>query len=69
MKKAILLYGVSMGMLVASTMLVSCEKYDEVPPAQVQKGGSYKLPDPQPLTQEDRAEISALETEYNENAK
>lgn len=50
-------------------MISSCEKYDEVPPEQVQKGSSYKLPDPTPLTQEDRDVISAMEKEYNENAE
>lgn len=50
-------------------MISSCEKYDEVPPEQVQKGYRYKLPDPTPLTQEDRDVISAMEKEYNENAE
>lgn len=60
-----------MSALLASigAMISSCEKYDEVPPEQVQEGSSYKLPDPTPLTQEDRDVISAMQKEYNENAE
>lgn len=50
-------------------VVLSCEKYEEVPPRQTYAAKSYKLPDPEPLTQEDRDVISAQEKEYNENAK
>lgn len=49
--------------------VLSCDKYEEVPPRQTFAAKSYKLPDPEPLTQEDRDLISAQEKEYNENAK
>lgn len=49
--------------------LSSCEKSDEVPPVQKTAASTYQMPDPEPLTAEDRAVISAQEAEYNQNAK
>lgn len=66
MKQYILIFAVASSI---GSVIASCEKYDEVPPEQVQKGSSYKLPDPTPLTQEERDVISAMEKEYNENAE
>lgn len=54
---------------VAGMTLTSCEKYNEVPPQENKVGTEYQLPSPEPLTQEDRAVISAQEKEYNENAE
>lgn len=54
---------------VLSAVATSCESYDEVPPVEQTQASSYKMPDPETLTQEDRAVIEEMEKEYNENAK
>lgn len=54
---------------VLSGVVVSCESYDEVPPVENTSAKSYKMPDPETLTQDDRAVIEEMEREYNENAK
>lgn len=58
-----------MAAFAAVAILSSCENVDEVPPIQKTSASQYKLPDPEPLTAEDRAVISAQEAEYNQNAK
>lgn len=47
----------------------SCQKTDEVPPVQTKYASSYRLPDPKPLTNQDRAYIDSLEKEYENNTK
>ncbi len=58
-----------MAAFAAATVLCSCENADEVPPMQKTAAYEYQLPDPEPLTAEDRAVISAQEAEYEQNAK
>ena len=58
-----------MAAFAAVAILSSCENVDEVPPIQKTSATGYQLPDPEPLTAEDRAVISAQEAEYNQNAK
>ncbi len=58
-----------MAAFAAVAILASCENVNEVPPIQTTAATGYQLPDPEPLTAEDRAVISAQEAEYNQNAK
>lgn len=66
MKKYLLAAGI---MVMIGIAFSSCGKFDEVPPQETKAGTDYQLPSPEPLTQEDRAVISAQEKEYNENAE
>lgn len=49
--------------------LSSCQETDEVPPVADRTASSYRLPDPQTLSAEDRAVIELQEQEYNANAE
>ncbi len=62
-------YKFLMAAVAAVAVVTSCGNVDEVPPLQNTAASSYQMPDPEPLTAEDRAVISAQETEYNQNAK
>ena len=53
----------------SSGFFASCLTTDEVPPVQTKYASKYRLPDPQPLTNQDRALIDSLETEYENNTK
>lgn len=66
MKKYI--YVLALSVVCTTVAFVSCEKTDEVPPVENTVATKYKLPDPEPLSDADRAVISAMEKEYNENA-
>lgn len=48
--------------------LSSCQKTDELPPVSNKIASGYRMPDPEPLTDADRAVIEAQEKEYEENA-
>lgn len=52
----------------AAAMFVSCEQADEDPPVENMVALRYKLPDPEPLTDADRALIDEMQEEYNKNA-
>lgn len=56
-------------MLTLLPVFAACDKTDEVPPVKDTKAIGYRLPDPQVLTDEDRAVIDAEETEYNNNTR
>lgn len=56
-------------MLTLLPVFAACDKTDEVPPVKDTKATGYRLPDPQVLTDEDRAVIDAEETEYNNNTR
>ena len=56
-------------MVAVPVLFASCENVDEVPPRQQNSAKSYKMPDPETLTDEDRAAIEAQEKEFNENAE
>ena len=47
----------------------SCNKSDEVPPVADKIPSEYKLPDPQTLTDSDRAVIDSLQKEYDQNVR
>lgn len=49
--------------------IVSCRNYDELPPLNEGYATEFILPDPVPLTQEDRDYIQALEDEYEQATK
>lgn len=47
----------------------SCNKADEVPPVADKIPREYKLPDPETLTDADRAVIDSIQKEYDQNVK
>ena len=47
----------------------SCNKTDEVPPVADKIPSEYKLPDPETLTDADRAVIDSIQKEYDQNVK
>lgn len=49
--------------------VTSCNKSDEVPPVADKIPSEYKLPDPQTLTDSDRAVIDSLQKEYDQNVR
>ena len=49
--------------------VTSCNKSDEVPPVADKIPSQYKLPDPQTLTDSDRAVIDSLQKEYDQNVR
>lgn len=49
--------------------VTSCNKSDEVPPVADKIPSRYKLPDPQTLTDSDRAVIDSLQKEYDQNVR
>lgn len=49
--------------------VISCNKSDEVPPVADKIPSKYKLPDPQTLTDSDRAVIDSLQKEYDQNVR
>lgn len=49
--------------------VTSCNKSDEVPPVADKIPSEYKLPDPQTLTESDRAVIDSLQKEYDQNVR
>lgn len=49
--------------------VTSCGKSDEVPPVADKIPSKYKLPDPQTLTDSDRALIDSLQKEYDQNVR
>lgn len=49
--------------------VTSCNKSDEVPPVADKIPSKYKLPDPQTLTDSDRALIDSLQKEYDQNVR
>lgn len=49
--------------------VTSCGKSDEVPPVADKIPSRYKLPDPQTLTESDRAVIDSLQKEYDQNVR
>jgi hypothetical protein len=56
-------------MLSLVPVITGCDKSDEVPPVTDTLPTGYRLPDPQTLSDDDRAAIAAEETEYNNNTK
>lgn len=55
--------------LVLLTPLVSCNNYNELPPLNEGYATEFILPDPVPLTTEDREYLQALEDEYEQATK
>lgn len=53
--------------LLASAALVSCDNYNEEAPLTDRFATGYRLPDPETLTDEDRAAIDALQKEYDQH--
>ena len=49
--------------------VTSCNKSDDVPPVADKIPSEYKLPDPQTLTDSDRAVIDSLQKEYDQNVR
>lgn len=49
--------------------LSSCQETDEVPPVANRTASSYRLPDPQTLSADDRMVIEQQEKEYSDNAE
>ena len=49
--------------------VTSCNKSDEVPPVADKIPSEYKLPDPQTLTDSNRALIDSLQKEYDQNVR
>jgi hypothetical protein len=63
MKKILLL------ILCTYPLWVACDKCDEVPPVADKIPSGYRLPDPTPLSEQDRQVIDEMETEFNDNVK
>lgn len=53
----------------AVTWATSCKHLDEEPKLNEGYATEYRVPDPEPLTDEDKAVIAAQKAEYEENAK
>ena len=53
----------------AVTWTTSCKNVDEEPKLNEGYATNYRVPDPEPLTDEDKAVIAAQKAEYEENAK
>lgn len=53
----------------SATALLSCEEISDTPTVNKGYTTNYRMPDPDILTDEDRAFMEAQEREYNENAK
>lgn len=47
--------------------VASCDNYKEEAPLKDEVPQGYRMPDPQPLTDSDRAVINAMQDEYDRN--
>lgn len=58
----------AMALAFTGTLLASCDNYKEEAPIRDEIPTDYRLPDPQTLTDSDRAVINAMQDEYDRNA-
>ncbi len=56
------------GLILSCVGLASCDKTDEVPPVTDKTPSGYRMPDPQVLSDSDRAVIDSMQAEYDQNA-
>lgn len=55
--------------LLCAITLSACQKTEDEPPVGARQASGYRLPDPEPLTDEDRLVIETQEKEYNQNTE